>query len=84
MVRPAAFSPIGGMDENHFFYFEETDFRRCAKRAGFSTSHVPESRVMQLGGQTTSIAPHIYERLPGYWFESRSGILYWPSELLTP
>jgi GT2 family glycosyltransferase len=71
MIRPEVFRAIGGMDENYFLYFEETDFCRRARRAGFSTWYVPESRVMHIGGQSTMIASDIRERLPGYWFESR-------------
>jgi N-acetylglucosaminyl-diphospho-decaprenol L-rhamnosyltransferase len=71
MIRPEVFSAIGGMDENYFLYFEETDFCRRARGAGFSTWYVPESRVMHIGGQSTTLAPDGSERLPPYWFESR-------------
>jgi GT2 family glycosyltransferase len=73
MIRPAVLAAIGGMDENYFLYFEETDFCRRAKRAGFSTWYVPESRVMHILGQSTSVTdPRTGpKRLPAYWFESR-------------
>jgi N-acetylglucosaminyl-diphospho-decaprenol L-rhamnosyltransferase len=71
MIRPEAFRAIGGMDENYFLYFEETDFCRRARDAGYSTWYVPESRVMHIGGQSTTVAPDARERLPAYWFESR-------------
>jgi N-acetylglucosaminyl-diphospho-decaprenol L-rhamnosyltransferase len=73
MIRPAVFAAIGGLDENYFLYFEETDFCYRAKQAGFSTWYVPESRVMHIAGQSTKVdernaAP---KRMPRYWFESR-------------
>jgi GT2 family glycosyltransferase len=73
MIRPSVLARIGGMDENYFLYFEETDFCFRAKRAGFPTWYVPDSRVMHIMGQTTgiteiSVGPR---RLPDYWFESR-------------
>jgi len=71
MIRPAVFKAIGGMDENFFLFFEETDFCRRARRAGFTTWYVPESCVMHIGGQSTTVAQNSRERLPGYWFESR-------------
>jgi N-acetylglucosaminyl-diphospho-decaprenol L-rhamnosyltransferase len=73
MVRPAVFAAIGGLDENYFLYFEETDFCYRARQAGFSTWYVPESRVMHIIGQSTKItdAPLAPRRLPAYWFESR-------------
>jgi GT2 family glycosyltransferase len=73
MIRPAVFAAIGGLDENYFLYFEETDFCRRAKLAGFSTWYVPESRVMHIAGQSTKVTERTdrAKRLPSYWFESR-------------
>jgi N-acetylglucosaminyl-diphospho-decaprenol L-rhamnosyltransferase len=71
MIKPKVFEAIGGMDENYFLFFEETDFCRRAKQAGFTTWYVPESLVMHIGGQSTTVAQGSRERLPGYWFDSR-------------
>jgi hypothetical protein len=71
MIRPAVLAAIGGMDENYFLFFEETDFCRRARRAGFATWYVPESRVMHIGGQSTTFTSETRVRLPPYWFESR-------------
>jgi N-acetylglucosaminyl-diphospho-decaprenol L-rhamnosyltransferase len=74
MVRSAVFAAIGGLDENYFLYFEETDFCYRAKQAGFPTWYVPESRVMHIMGQSTKITDKrfITDRMPAYWFESRT------------
>lgn len=73
MIRPTVLESIGGLDENYFLYFEETDFCRRARQAGFETWYVPASRVMHIGGGVTKVTErtHILKRLPGYWFESR-------------
>ena len=71
MIRPAVLAAIGGMDENYFLFFEETDFCRRARRAGYATWYVPESRVMHIGGQSTTFTSASRARLPPYWFESR-------------
>ena len=73
MVRRDVFDAIGGFDENYFLYFEETDFCFRAKKAGFPTWYVPESRVMHISGQSTGVTAHnvALKRLPPYWFESR-------------
>jgi N-acetylglucosaminyl-diphospho-decaprenol L-rhamnosyltransferase len=73
MIRWSVIDRIGGFDENYFLYFEETDFCLRARKAGFSTWYVPESRVMHIAGQSTKVtAPKdALERLPAYWFESR-------------
>ncbi len=73
LIRPAVLDAIGGFDENYFLYYEETDFCRRALQAGFETWYVPESRVMDLSGQSTRVTERggRPRRLPAYWFESR-------------
>jgi|SRR3984957_11591581 len=73
MIRPTVFDAIGGLDENYFLYFEETDFCFRAKQAGYSTWYVPESRVMHIAGQSTKLDERGAQpkRIPFYWFESR-------------
>jgi GT2 family glycosyltransferase len=73
MIRAEVLSAIGGLDENYFLYFEETDFCWRARRAGFSTWYVPESRVMHIMGQSTGVTDMRQgpRRLPYYWFASR-------------
>ena len=73
MIRPAVLAAIGGLDENYFLYFEETDLCFRARQAGFSTWYVPESRIMHIVGQSTKVNERTGrpKRLPAYWFESR-------------
>ena len=73
MIRPEVVRATGGFDESYFLYFEETDFCLRARRAGFPTWYVPESRVMHIGGQSTGVTERNSrpKRLPPYWFASR-------------
>lgn len=73
IIRRAVLQSIGGLDENYFLYFEETDFCFRAKKAGFSICYVPESQVMHIAGQSTKVTERnaAPKRLPSYWFESR-------------
>lgn len=73
MIRPSVFDAVGGFDETYFLYFEETDFCFRAKKAGYSTWYVPESRIMHIAGESTKVtgAHAASKRLPSYWFESR-------------
>jgi N-acetylglucosaminyl-diphospho-decaprenol L-rhamnosyltransferase len=73
LIRPAVLTALGGLDENYFLYFEETDFCRRALAAGFPTWYVPASRVMHIMGQSTQVTDVRAgpKRLPAYWFESR-------------
>ena len=73
IIRRQVVSTIGGLDENYFLYFEDPDFCFRAKKAGFSTWSVPQSRVTHISGQSTHVTGS-YEartRLPTYWFKSR-------------
>ncbi|WP_013334419.1 glycosyltransferase family 2 protein [Gloeothece verrucosa] len=72
MIRRQVFESAGLMDEDYFLYYEETDFCLQAKRAGWSSWHIPYSRIMHIGGQSSGItAPGTPKRLPQYWFNSR-------------
>jgi len=74
MVRREVFETVGLMDEGYFLYFEETDFCRRAKRAGWPVWHVPASRVVHLEGQSTGVtgANLAKKPRPTYWFDSRA------------
>jgi N-acetylglucosaminyl-diphospho-decaprenol L-rhamnosyltransferase len=73
LIKWAAFQQVGGLDENYFLYFEETDFCFRCNKIGFQTWYVPQSRVMHIAGQSTKVTERdaLVRRLPPYWFESR-------------
>jgi hypothetical protein len=77
MVRREVFEQVGLLDEGFFMYFEEVDFCRRARRAGWRCWYVVESRVAHLTGQSSGIdvRHHRRPRLPAWWFESRRR--YW-------
>jgi hypothetical protein len=74
MIRREVFETIGLMDEKFFLYFEETDYCRRARAAGWHVWHVPESRVVHLEGQSTGVtgANLALKPRPRYWFDSRA------------
>jgi N-acetylglucosaminyl-diphospho-decaprenol L-rhamnosyltransferase len=75
MIRREVFEKIGLLDEGFFMYFEEVDFCKRAKDAGFRVGYVPQSRVIHLVGQAsgiTSSGKRPMRRRPTYWFDSRS------------
>ncbi|MGE0350267.1 glycosyltransferase family 2 protein [Hydrogenophaga sp.] len=69
MMRRDMLDQIGLFDERFFLYFEETDLCLRARRAGWSTVYVLESRVMHIGSVSTGMKG--WKRTPGYWFDSR-------------
>ena len=74
VVRRQVFETVGLMDEDYFLYFEETDFCRRVRRAGWPIWHVPSSRVVHLEGQSTGVtgANLALKPRPRYWFDSRA------------
>jgi GT2 family glycosyltransferase len=69
MMRDGVLQAVGLFDEDFFLYFEETDLCRRARRAGWTTDFVRESRVEHIGSVSTGMKG--WSRVPGYWFDSR-------------
>jgi GT2 family glycosyltransferase len=74
LVRREVFEAAGLLDEGYFLYFEETDFARRARRAGWPCWYVPESRVVHLVGQSSGVKDggKTAGRVPQYWLQSRA------------
>ena len=73
MIRREIFQKIGLLDEDLYTYFDDVDFCLRAKRAGWPTWYVPESRIVHLVGRTTGITAtgNRPKRRPSYWFWAR-------------
>lgn len=69
IIRRELLDMIGPMDEGFFLYFEEVDYCRRGKLAGWSVWYVPESRVQHIEGAATGIRTS--RRRPAYWYDSR-------------
>ncbi|MCF6150424.1 MAG: glycosyltransferase family 2 protein [Candidatus Kuenenia sp.] len=57
IVRNEAIERVGKLDEDYFFFIEETDWCYRMKNAGWSVYHVPDARVNHLGGESKKKAP---------------------------
>ena len=69
MMRRTVLDRIGLFDEAFFLYFEETDLCLRARRAGWQTIYVRESRVTHIGSVSTGMKT--WARVPDYWYDSR-------------
>ena len=69
-VRREVLDAVGPFDEAFFLYYEEVDFCRRARRAGWSCWFLAEARVVHFEGASTGIK-EARRRLPPYWFDSR-------------
>lgn len=73
LMTRAVVDAIGLMDEAYFLYYEEVDYQRAAKMAGFEVWYVPEARAVHLVGQSTDMkdGKQSVGTSPPYWFDSR-------------
>lgn len=71
LVRRELFSLLGGFDENFFVYFEDVDFSRRAKDAGFRSYFFANARAYHKGGGTSEQA-----KASRLFYSLRSRILY--------
>lgn len=69
VMRVKMLEEIGVFDETFFLYFEETDLLLRAKRAGWKTRYILESKVAHVGSASTGMKK--WERIPTYWLDSR-------------
>ena len=69
-VRREVFDSVGLFDEGFFLYFEEVDFCRRARQAGWACWCLADARVVHFEGASTGIRT-ARRRLPSYWFASR-------------
>jgi len=74
MVRVAALRDSGLFDDGFFLYFEEVELMHRIRQAGWTIRHVPDARVMHIGGVSTGVGQDKPEAKPGYpsyWYRSR-------------
>lgn len=73
MMRREVLETVGLLDEDLYTYFDDVDYCLRAKRAGWPTWYVPDSRIVHLVGKTTGITAteNRPKRRPSYWFWAR-------------
>jgi GT2 family glycosyltransferase len=72
ILRRTMMEQIGLLDEGLYTYFDDPDICLRARRAGWETWYVPESRVIHLGGASTGLTgKRVAQRRPPYWFQAR-------------
>jgi GT2 family glycosyltransferase len=72
ILRRTMVEQVGLLDEGLYTYFDDVDICLRARRTGWETWYVPESKVVHLEGASTGIGYHkASRRLPPYWFQAR-------------
>jgi N-acetylglucosaminyl-diphospho-decaprenol L-rhamnosyltransferase len=77
LIRNEVFQNIGVLDEGYFLYFDDVDYCRSARNAGWTVKYFPASRVVHLRGKSNPVKEMTAKRLrrPDYWYFSRSWYL---------
>ncbi|ETN93149.1 N-acetylglucosaminyl-diphospho-decaprenol L-rhamnosyltransferase [Gammaproteobacteria bacterium MOLA455] len=78
LIRRKVFEDIGLLDEEFFMYFEDVDFCKRARDAGWNIAHNPAAHVVHLRGGSSTVKSQAAKkkRLPGYFYESRTRYYY--------
>jgi len=77
LIRKEVLEKIGVLDEGYFLYFDDADYCRSARNAGWKVKYFPDSKVVHLRGKTNPVKELTARRLrrPFYWYVSRSWYL---------
>jgi GT2 family glycosyltransferase len=73
MIGRRVFEQVGLLDEGYFMYFEDADYCRNARKAGFRVVHEPAARIVHLRGKSSPVkeASRLKKRRPSYYYEAR-------------
>jgi len=74
MIRREVLLQVGVLDEGFFLYFDDADFSRTVRNAGWKLKCVPSAEVVHLEGQTTGVPElaRLRDRKPHYYYVSRA------------
>ena len=74
LLRREAIEAAGLMDEGFFMYFEDADYCRAIRKAGFAVIHDPAPRFVHLRGGSSPVksAMRAGKRPPAYYYASRT------------
>ncbi|MGB1251522.1 MAG: glycosyltransferase family 2 protein [Candidatus Promineifilaceae bacterium] len=77
MLRGETVRQIGWMDDGYFMYFEDNDYCRRARQAGWQIQHWPAAHIVHLRGGSSNVkaATIARTRRPSYWYAARSRYL---------
>ena len=78
LIRRQVFEQVGLLDDKFFMYFEDVDFCRRARAAGWPIINNPQAHVVHLRGGSSPVKSQAAKkkRLPRYFYESRTRYYY--------
>ena len=74
LIRREVIEQVGLLDEGFFMYFEDVDYCRRARNAGWTILHWPKGTIVHLLGGSSQFSSDgaSRDRAPRYFYESRS------------
>ncbi len=89
MVRTEAMEKVGCLDEDYFFFLEETDWCYRMRRAGYGVYHLPQARIYHIQGASKEKVPALawieYYRSSYLFFKkNRSGFSWLVFRMFRP
>lgn len=74
LIRREVIERVGLLDEGYFMYFEDVDYCRRARAAGFKVLYWPDAKVVHLRGGSSHVttAEEQRKRAPRYYYEARA------------
>lgn len=74
LIRKDVIERVGLLDEGYFMYFEDVDYCRRARAAGFKVLYWPRAQVVHLRGGSSGVTAQATQqsRAPRYYYEARA------------
>lgn len=78
IIKKDVFEKIGGWDDHFFLYYEDIDICKTARKYGYKSAVVNNTKIIHLGGQSLSANKEkeiIYYTSQDYYFKKHHGVL---------
>jgi N-acetylglucosaminyl-diphospho-decaprenol L-rhamnosyltransferase len=74
LIRREVIEQVGLLDEGYFMYFEDVDYCRRTRKAGFKVLFWPHAEVVHLRGGSSQVTEEsgLRKRAPRYYYEARA------------
>ena len=74
LIRREVIEQVGLMDDGYFMYFEDIDYCRRARAAGWQVLHWPDARIVHLRGGSSDVKrkTESRQRRPRYYYAART------------
>lgn len=72
VLRRATIDDVGLLDDGYFMYWEDVDYCRRVRAAGWNVLYWPRARIVHLEGGSSTMSDGQRKRAPRYYYEARA------------